>query len=52
MITFGYGISFDVENLPFAVFDRDQSAESRHLSRASRARAISASSRRCAPRPS
>jgi ribosome-dependent ATPase len=31
MITFGYGISFDVENLPFAVFDRDQSAASRQL---------------------
>ena len=31
MVTFGYGISFDVENLPFAVFDRDQSAESRQL---------------------
>ncbi len=26
MITFGYGITFDVENLSFAVFDRDQSA--------------------------
>ena len=31
MVTFGYGISFDVENLSFAVFDRDQSAESRQL---------------------
>ena len=31
MVTFGYGISFDVENLPFAVFDRDQSAQSRQL---------------------
>src|SRR5262245_32018495 len=31
LVTFGYGISFDVENLPFAVFDRDQSAESRDL---------------------
>ncbi|MCC6779062.1 MAG: ribosome-associated ATPase/putative transporter RbbA [Hyphomicrobiales bacterium] len=31
MLTFGYGISFDVENLPFAVFDRDQSAASRQL---------------------
>ena len=31
MLTFGYGISFDVENLTFAVFDRDQSAESREL---------------------
>ena len=26
MVTFGYGITFDVENLSFAVFDRDQSA--------------------------
>jgi ribosome-dependent ATPase len=31
LVTFGYGISFDVENLPFAAFDRDQSAESRDL---------------------
>ncbi|WP_342644172.1 ribosome-associated ATPase/putative transporter RbbA [Rhodoligotrophos ferricapiens] len=31
LITFGYGISFDVENLPFAVFDQDQSAQSRQL---------------------
>jgi ribosome-dependent ATPase len=31
MITFGYGVSFDVENLPFAVFDRDHSAHSRQL---------------------
>ncbi|WP_340107594.1 ribosome-associated ATPase/putative transporter RbbA [Pikeienuella sp. HZG-20] len=31
MLTFGYGISFDVQNLPYAVFDRDQSAESREL---------------------
>jgi ribosome-dependent ATPase len=31
MINFGYGITFDVENLAFAVFDRDQSAESRQL---------------------
>ncbi|BBF92725.1 ribosome-associated ATPase/putative transporter RbbA [Blastochloris tepida] len=29
MLTFGYGISFDVEKLPFAVLDRDQSLESR-----------------------
>ena len=26
MLTFGYGISFDVENLPFAVLDQDHSA--------------------------
>jgi ribosome-dependent ATPase len=31
MLTFGYGITFDVENLSFAVFDRDQSAQSRQL---------------------
>jgi ribosome-dependent ATPase len=31
MITFGYGVTFDVENLPFSVFDRDQSAESRQF---------------------
>jgi ribosome-dependent ATPase len=31
MLNFGYGISFDVENLKFAVFDRDQSAQSREL---------------------
>jgi ribosome-dependent ATPase len=29
MITFGYGISFDVENLSYAVLDLDQSPESR-----------------------
>jgi len=31
MITFGYGISFDVENLPYAVFDQDRTQESREL---------------------
>lgn len=31
MVTFGYGVTFDVENLAFAVFDRDQSAQSRQL---------------------
>lgn len=31
MLAFGYGITFDVENLQFAVFDRDQSIESRRL---------------------
>ncbi|WP_417808147.1 ribosome-associated ATPase/putative transporter RbbA [Thioclava sp.] len=31
MLTFGYGISFDVQDLPYAVFDQDQSAESRAL---------------------
>ncbi|HRD64637.1 MAG TPA: ribosome-associated ATPase/putative transporter RbbA [Candidatus Competibacter sp.] len=29
MIVFGYGISFDVEKLPYAVLDRDQTPESR-----------------------
>jgi ribosome-dependent ATPase len=29
MAAFGYGISFDIENVPYAVFDRDQSYESR-----------------------
>jgi ribosome-dependent ATPase len=29
MIVFGYGISFDVESLPYAVLDRDQSPASR-----------------------
>ncbi len=29
MITFGYGISFDVEHQSYAVFDQDQSPESR-----------------------
>ena len=29
MIVFGYGISFDVENLAYAALDRDNSAESR-----------------------
>jgi ribosome-dependent ATPase len=31
LVTFGYGISFDVENLPFAIYDQDQTAESRQL---------------------
>lgn len=31
MLTFGYGISFDVEHLPYAVYDQDQSLESRQL---------------------
>jgi ribosome-dependent ATPase len=31
MIAFGYGISFDVEDLSYAVFDQDQSRESREL---------------------
>ena len=31
LLTFGYGISFDVEHLPFAVLDQDQSAQSRQL---------------------
>ncbi|SFT01740.1 ribosome-dependent ATPase [Sulfitobacter marinus] len=31
MLTFGYGISFDVTDLPYAVHDQDQTAESRGL---------------------
>ncbi|MDX6750459.1 ribosome-associated ATPase/putative transporter RbbA [Geminicoccaceae bacterium 1502E] len=31
MLTFGYGISFDVENLSYAVLDRDRTTESRTL---------------------
>jgi len=31
LLTFGYGITFDVENLSFAVLDRDQTADSRQL---------------------
>jgi ribosome-dependent ATPase len=31
LLTFGYGITLDVENLSFAVLDRDQSADSRQL---------------------
>ncbi|WP_324753232.1 ribosome-associated ATPase/putative transporter RbbA [Roseovarius sp. Pro17] len=31
MLTVGYGISFDVEDLPYAALDRDQTAESREL---------------------
>lgn len=31
MITFGYGVSFDVEHLPYAVLDQDRSHESRQL---------------------
>jgi ribosome-dependent ATPase len=31
LLTFGYGITFDVENLSFAVLDRDHSADSRQF---------------------
>ncbi|TCK16766.1 ribosome-dependent ATPase [Ancylobacter aquaticus] len=31
LFTFGYGISFDVENLPYAALDQDRSAQSRQL---------------------
>jgi ribosome-dependent ATPase len=31
MLTFGYGVSFDVEDLSYAVFDRDRGAESRRF---------------------
>lgn len=33
LLTFGYGISFDVENLQYAVFDQDQTPQSRELLR-------------------
>jgi ribosome-dependent ATPase len=29
MVAFGYGVSFDIENVPYGVLDRDQSLESR-----------------------
>ena len=31
LITFGYGVSLDIENLTYAAFDQDQSRESREL---------------------
>src|SRR5262249_25306702 len=31
MLEFGYGITFDVENLKYAAFDQDQTPESRRL---------------------
>ncbi|MCA0400006.1 MAG: ribosome-associated ATPase/putative transporter RbbA [Proteobacteria bacterium] len=31
LITFARGISFDIESLPFSIFDRDQSAQSQSL---------------------
>lgn len=31
LVTLGYGISFDVENIPYAAFDQDRSMESRAL---------------------
>ncbi|UOK72834.1 ribosome-associated ATPase/putative transporter RbbA [Ancylobacter polymorphus] len=31
LFTFGYGISFDVEKLPYAAFDQDRSAQSRQV---------------------
>ncbi|MDQ0393647.1 ribosome-associated ATPase/putative transporter RbbA [Labrys monachus] len=31
LLAFGYGISFDVEHLPFAAFDQDRTAQSRQL---------------------
>ncbi|MCW1844093.1 ribosome-associated ATPase/putative transporter RbbA [Prosthecomicrobium hirschii] len=34
LVVFAFGISFDVENLTYAAFDRDQSIESRDLLRA------------------
>ena len=52
MAVFGAGISTDVDNLSFAVLDRDNSHESRDLSRrAARFDAISSKSRRSRMRP-
>lgn len=31
LVTFGYGISFDVEHIPYAVLDQDRSTQSRQL---------------------
>ena len=31
LLTFGYGVSFDVENLSYAVYDQDRTRESREL---------------------
>jgi ribosome-dependent ATPase len=31
MAAFGYGISFDIENLQFAAFDQDNTPESQQL---------------------
>jgi ribosome-dependent ATPase len=42
MMAFGYGISFDVENLKYAAFDQDQTPESR--TQASQVRDISQNS--------
>ena len=36
MMAFGYGITFDVENLKYAAFDQDQTPESRSLRRTRR----------------
>ena len=47
MLAFGFGISFDIENLPYAAFDQDETPQSRELLQGfSTARAISPSSRR------
>ena len=53
MIVFGYGISLDVEDLRFAVLDRDQTPESRdYVAGSSPARGTSSSSRRSSTTPS
>ena len=46
MMAFGFGISFDVENLRFAAFDQDHTPESRSCSKVSPAPVISPNSRR------
>ena len=48
LLTFGYGITFDVENLSFAVLDRDHAPTAGNWSRASRLRVTFARRRRCA----
>ena len=52
MFAFGYGITFDVENLKFAAFDQDRRRKAAGCSKASRARVISPNGLRSAPPPS
>ena len=51
MFAFGYGITFDVENLKFAAFDQDRRRKAAACSKASRARIISPNGLRSAPPP-
>ena len=50
MVAFGYGISFDIENLQMAAFDQDDTPQSRQLLDGFPAPAISRCSRRSLPR--